>query len=156
MDKVEFNGVVSECVSKAELLRRLGKSPSGGSYQWLSKMLVLHNSDISHFTGKRWNKGLTAETDHRVARITGKITIADGDLFVNPCAASFAVVRRRVKANNLVDYACALCGNTGIWRGRKMSLDLDHINGKREDCRLENLRYLCPNCHRTTSTWGRS
>jgi hypothetical protein len=34
-----------------------------------------------------------------------------------------------------------------------MTLQIDHINGDWHDNRLENLRYLCPNCHALTETW---
>lgn len=33
-------------------------------------------------------------------------------------------------------------------------LDVDHINGDRDDNRLENLRLLCKNCHGLTPTYG--
>jgi 5-methylcytosine-specific restriction endonuclease McrA len=33
-------------------------------------------------------------------------------------------------------------------------MHLDHINGVRDDHRLENLRMLCPNCHSQTPTYG--
>jgi hypothetical protein len=33
-------------------------------------------------------------------------------------------------------------------------LHLDHINGDAGDDRLKNLRFLCPNCHQQTATWG--
>jgi hypothetical protein len=33
-----------------------------------------------------------------------------------------------------------------------MSLVLDHVNGVRDDHRLENLRMLCPNCNATLDT----
>jgi 5-methylcytosine-specific restriction endonuclease McrA len=32
-------------------------------------------------------------------------------------------------------------------------LELDHINGRRDDNRLANLRILCPNCHAQTDTY---
>ena len=35
-----------------------------------------------------------------------------------------------------------------------MSLQLDHINGINNDHRLENLRWLCPNCHAITDTFA--
>jgi hypothetical protein len=39
-----------------------------------------------------------------------------------------------------------------MWRGRQMSLILDHINGVFDDNRLENLRIVCPNCAATLDT----
>ena len=35
-----------------------------------------------------------------------------------------------------------------------MSLQLDHINGDHHDNRIENLRFLCPNCHSQTATYA--
>jgi hypothetical protein len=32
-------------------------------------------------------------------------------------------------------------------------LELDHVNGRRDDDRIETLRILCPNCHAQTSTY---
>jgi len=47
---------------------------------------------------------------------------------------------------------CELCGQGAIWRGRRMGLILDHVNGVRDDNRLENLRIVCPNCAATLDT----
>ena len=37
---------------------------------------------------------------------------------------------------------------------KKLSLQLDHINGINNDHRIENLRFLCPNCHSQTETYA--
>ncbi len=48
------------------------------------------------------------------------------------------------------------CDWSGIdeWRGAKLVLHIDHVNGINNDNRLPNLRFLCPNCHSQTPTYG--
>ncbi len=66
-----------------------------------------------------------------------------------------ARLREMLIAQGYLERKCATCGNEGEWKGETLILDLDHVNGNTEDNRLENLRILCPNCHRITPTWGR-
>jgi hypothetical protein len=42
----------------------------------------------------------------------------------------------------------------GEWNGQPLKLQLDHINGINDDNRLENLRFICPNCHSQTITYA--
>ena len=69
------------------------------------------------------------------------------------------------------DYECALCKceamtlTDGVcdwtekpvwyWNGKSMKLHVDHVNGFDGDDadRLQNLRFLCPNCHSQTSNY---
>jgi DNA-binding CsgD family transcriptional regulator len=48
---------------------------------------------------------------------------------------------------------CERCG-LDEWRGRDIPLALHHVNGDRNDNRLENLEILCANCHSQTDTWS--
>ncbi|MEV7414250.1 HNH endonuclease [Streptomyces sp. NPDC089919] len=50
---------------------------------------------------------------------------------------------------------CTGCGSAPEWRGRPMTLEVDHVSGDWSDDRRENLRLLCPNCHAITTTWCR-
>lgn len=50
-------------------------------------------------------------------------------------------------------YKCSCCGLVD-WQGMSISLDLDHIDGNNQNNLPNNLRLLCPNCHRQTPTWG--
>lgn len=39
------------------------------------------------------------------------------------------------------------------WKGCKLTLELEHINGNHLDNSRENLKAICPNCHSITPTW---
>ena len=54
----------------------------------------------------------------------------------------------------LKDYVCSECSNTGTHNNKQLVLQLDHINGINDDNRVENLRFLCPNCHSQTDTFA--
>ena len=66
--------------------------------------------------------------------------------------------RRNIKIRllnaGLLENRCERCG-LSEWRGMPLVVQIDHINGVRNDHRLENLRMLCPNCHSQTETYGR-
>lgn len=66
--------------------------------------------------------------------------------------ATRASVRSRILKEELLDYECNECG-IKEWNNKEIALELDHINGDGHDHRLENLRFLCPNCHSQTKTF---
>lgn len=50
------------------------------------------------------------------------------------------------------EWKCECCGLTE-WQGKRLPLEVHHINGDRTDQRRENLQILCPNCHSITENW---
>lgn len=80
--------------------------------------------------------------------------IPENELFCLNSKHSHATIRRYIIGNNKVEYKCVYCGNKGVWMNKPLILTLDHANGNRMDNRLENLRFVCPNCDRQQDTYG--
>jgi 5-methylcytosine-specific restriction endonuclease McrA len=70
----------------------------------------------------------------------------------NSTTGNFYIVKS-IKQHSLIPHTC--CHNCGLtdWLNGKLTLELDHINGSNNDNRLENLRFLCPNCHSQTTNY---
>lgn len=95
---------------------------------------------VSGFTDADRRKSIQTKKTDSVQRF-----LKDGSTLSNQA------VKERLKDLG-VEQCCSSCGITE-WYGKKIPLELDHINGKNTDNRIENLRLLCPNCHSLTDTW---
>jgi hypothetical protein len=61
-------------------------------------------------------------------------------------------LKQRLFDEGVKERRCEHCGQGEMWRGRRLALVLDHINGVWNDHRLDNLRIRCPNCTATLDT----
>lgn len=48
--------------------------------------------------------------------------------------------------------SCDIC-SVSEWFGNKIKLEMDHIDGNNNNDNINNLRFLCPNCHAQTKTY---
>ena len=138
----QFISLIKESCNISEVLFKLGYSIKGNSWgfsQVRRRMDELHLS-ASDFKGKSVLKTNVKQIDPQ-------------KLLKENSKHQRNVLRRYVLTNNLIPYRCAICG-TLEWNNKTLSLELDHINGINNDNRLENLRFLCPNCHSQTTTYG--
>ena len=71
----------------------------------------------------------------------------ENNVFIENSTASQATLRRWYLKGEYTPYVCSICGQEPLWCGKELTLILDHINGKNHDDRLENLRWVCPNCN---------
>ena len=123
-------------VCNIELSMAKAASKLGLHFNTFKKYALLYGCYKPNQSGK----GLKKDIKKRIANINEYATRAS--------------VRKVVLKENLVKYECSLCGLKNEWNGMKISLHLDHINGKNGDNRIENLRFLCPNCHSQTKTYA--
>ena len=137
--------VISSSKSYNEVFIKLEKNSSSSSYRTLKKFIEKHKIDTSHFLSKKE----MAKKLHKEGKLN---KIANSNIFIEKSTCSRAVVKNRILEEGLIDYKCSKCGQDDNWKGEKITLILDHINGVRNDNRLENLRILCPNCNATLDT----
>lgn len=139
--------LIPNSTSYADVMRGLGMEVNDTNHRRVRRAASRLDLDTSHFKRRSWGRPERPEpqaTAHRV-------------LVVLPEQAGRTNRTRLHQALTEigVPYACVECGNTGEWRGRPITLQIDHVNGDWRDNRRENLRYLCPNCHALTDTWCR-
>ena len=127
--KEEICNIISNSFTYEECLRNLGyTSKSGTSYGLLKQKINDMQIDVSHFRSP-------------------KPTIRQREnIFVENSTCNQSTLRRWYLKED-VEYRCSICGQEPFWNGKELTLILDHINGYNHDNRLDNLRWVCPNCN---------
>ena len=140
----QFINIIKSSTNVSEVLFKLGYSVKGNSWGFsqVRKRMDDLNISPSEFKGK---SAMVEKT--KQSNLTAEM------LFKENCKHNRNCLRRFIIKNNILPYRCEICG-TSEWNGKTLSLEIDHINGINNDNRLENLRFLCPNCHSQTTTYG--
>lgn len=132
--------------SIAQVLKRLGLSPTGANYKAMYEHFGRLGLDTTHFTGQGHLRGKRHSwTPSRPL---------DDILVENSTYSCTSDLKARLLREGLLLERCAECGLPPEWQGRRLVLILDHKNGNRSDHRLDNLRLLCPNCNSQQPTFA--
>lgn len=137
-ESVEFDKVVLESKNLVDICRNLNLKTTGGNRNTIKKWIKIKKLETSHF---------------RIERASSS-EIKSSEIFTEDSVTD----RRRIKQilfdTGIKKRECELCGQDEFWKGKKISLILDHINGVNDDNRIQNLRIVCPNCNATLETNG--
>ena len=132
--KEQLEEIVKSSTNMAEVISKLGyTSRSGRNSDTVKKRLKMYNISIEHFIHQPL-----------VERNTENV-------FCEYSTASQQTLRRWFFKQNIAK-ECSICGLPALWNNKELTLILDHINGDKHDNRLENLRFVCPNCNQQLET----
>jgi ribosomal protein S14 len=70
----------------------------------------------------------------------------------NSTYTSISTLKKRLIREGRLAEKCYVCDMGPVWREKTLVLVLDHINGKKMDHRIQNLRLVCPNCNSQLET----
>lgn len=133
--KEELQQIVQQSFSMNEVIDKLGYATHSGSNSLTVKSrLEKYGISIEHFT-------------HRTP-----VKRTEENIFIKDSTASQHTLRKWYLKGGYTPYICSICGQEPFWKGKELTLILDHINGSNHDDRLENLRWVCPNCNQQLET----
>jgi hypothetical protein len=139
-EKESFSKIIQNSINYTDVCRNLEIGLTKGNRDTIKKYVEVYQLDTSHFY-----------TPHAIPKT--KIELVD-ILIEYSTYGHTCDLKKRLYKEGLKQRFCELCGQSEEWKGKKMSLILDHINGVHRDNRIENLRIVCPNCNATLDTHG--
>lgn len=138
--KENLEKTIKESYSYSDCLRKMMLTTRAGNSETLKRYIKLYSLDISHFY-----------TDKSIYnRVNGILSL--DEILVENSNYTRKLLKQRLFKEGLKENRCEECGQTEMWRGKRLTLIIDHINGVNNDNRIENLRILCPNCNATLET----
>lgn len=140
----EFKLAVASSRSWSQVLKKIGLKAGGGSYVHIQNLALKLEINTDHFLGKGWNIGLKFKPNPPIP--LEKILVKDST-YTNTHNIKTRLIKAKLKTG-----FCENC-NRKTWCGRPIPIELHHLNGIRNDHRLENLQILCPNCHAQTKNY---
>lgn len=125
------------------VIRALDEEPTSARRRSVQRAIERLEIDTSHMTGQGWRLG------SRKSVVPAKPLV---ELLIAGRTFQSRHLKRRLLQEGIKEHRCEHCG-LSEWQDDPIPLEIDHINGRRDDNRLENIRLLCPNCHALTPTY---
>jgi hypothetical protein len=136
-----IKNIIKQSTSIAQVIRACNCRLSGTNYRNVHRIIKEHNINITHFMGQAFNRGRTFPKRRDIN------DYLSGKQFITTHALKLRLIKDGIK-----EHKCEICG-IAEWCSKPTPIELDHIDGNRNNNQLENLRIVCPNCHAQTSNY---
>lgn len=144
MTDSDFIDLVRESVSVGDICKKLGTRKGGGIFTNIQRRIENMNLNTNHFIDGRI--GEHSPTHISKEEFMGRL--ADN------CEMDSGWMKKKIIEFSLIPNKCHKCQLVNIWNGEPLTLHMDHIDGDYMNNSLNNLRFLCPNCHSQTPTFS--
>lgn len=144
-DRDAVTDAVRNASSMRECLNSLGLRAAGGNYKALHAACNRFELEVPLVDPKERTKNARA-----------KKTIPLNEILIeNSTYTNRSQLKKSLVKDNLLEWKCygENCTVTSEWNNKPLMLQLEHKNGVWNDNRIENLEFLCPNCHSQTDTF---
>ena len=144
--KNNFEDIIKKSQNLTEAIINLDLKPRGSNYLTVKKYIKLYSLDTSHFLS------ITPKVLENLKKSRDSRKLNLDEILVENRTYNTSLLKKRLFENGLKKNECEICGQNDIWQGKKISLIIDHIDGRHNNNLLENLRIICPNCNATLDT----
>lgn len=142
----------NKCDTYKEILINLQLDPyAGGGYRTIKRYIKQYHIDLTKFEE---NKAIAAHVRHlQLSKNNIKYTL-DNIFTHHTIKVSNDTIKKFMILSGMFEYKCDECNISDIYNNKPITLQVDHIDGNSKNDNIQNLRFLCPNCHSQTETFG--
>lgn len=134
---------ITSSLCYSDVCRQLGVTICDFSFRRIKRLCEEYSISVSHFDTK---------STFRRGKV---INWTAATVFVENCSITRSMLRPVLIRLGFYTGTCDSCNTPDVWNGNPLTIEIDHVNGVSTDNRIENLRWLCPNCQSQTTTYRR-